>query len=464
MSGSIKARSALAATSLALAGCLSSQPGPSALFLTATPPARWASPAPRSSPTHWLSDLDDARLTALVHEALEQNSDLTAVAARLRQAEARRLLAGAERFPEIDADTNASRRQSAGESRAGSFSPGRRNNFDLGLNFGWEIDLWGRLRDRHRAASHDANAARADLEAARLSLAANVAKAWYNLTEAERLVDLGERTRRSFAEALSSVERKFERGLQLDGALDVTLSRANLAASESNLEARRRERDEATRTLETLLGRYPAGKAAARASLPPLRQRVPAGLPSTLLLRRPDLLAAERRHAAALSRVSASKKNLLPAIRLTSSAGYTSSDLARLLEPNQLIWNLASGLAQPLVDGGQRRAELKLTKAQRDEIAADYASIALEAFREVETALGAEQFLERQTVALRRAEENSRAAEKLALDRYDKGQADIILVLEAQRRAFDSEAARIRLENARLQNRLDLYLALGGSF
>jgi outer membrane protein TolC len=151
-------------------------------------------------------------------------------------------------------------------------------------------------------------------------------------------------------------------------------------------------------------------------------------------------------------------------IRLTSGAGYTSSELGRLLEPNQLVWNIAAGLAQPLIDGGRRRAEIRLSEAERDEIAADYAAVALEAFREVETALAAEAFLDRQTAALRRAEESSRAAERLALDRYDKGQADIIVVLEAQRRAFDSEAARIRAENARVQNRLDLYLALGGSF
>jgi outer membrane protein, multidrug efflux system len=464
MNGSINGRSLVAAGSLTLAGCLSTAPAPPPLPPAATTPARWTSPAPPASPTRWLSTLGDPRVTALVHEALTNNSDLTAVAARLRRAEARRLLVGSERFPEIDAEANASRRQSAGESRAGSFSPGRRNNFDLGLNFAWEIDLWGRVREGHRAAGYEVGAARADLDAARLSLAANVAKAWYNLIETERLVDLGERTRRSFAEALGTVERKFERGLQLDGALDVTLSRANLAASEASLEARRRERDQATRTLETLVGRYPRGEVAARSSLPTLRQRVPAGLPSNLLLRRPDILAAERRHAAALSRISASKKALLPAIRLTSSAGYTSSDLARLIDPNQLIWNIAAGLAQPVIDGGRRRAEIKLTEADRDEIAAEYASIALEAFREVETALGAEQFLDRQTDALRRAEENSRAAEKLALDRYDKGQVDIIVVLEAQRRAFDSEAARIRLENARLQNRIDLYLALGGAF
>ena len=378
------------------------------------------------------------------------------MAARLRQAESRRVIAGADRLPSLGADAGSAR------SRTGQATPA--SDFSLGLNLSWEIDLWGRLRDRSHAADLDRDAAAADQQAARLSLAANTGKAWLNVIEAEQQVALSERTRKTFAEALAIVEQQFDRGLQPgDGGLAVSLSRANLASSEATVQARLRERDQARRALETLLGHYPAGRVPTRTTLPGLRSPVSAGLPADLLLRRPDLQAAERRYAAATARIGEARKNLLPSVALTASGGYASAQLAELVQPTALLARLAGNLAAPLFEGGRRRAEVALTQAQRDEIASDYAATALRAFREVETALAAEKYLQAQVAALARAAAAATEAEKTALDRYSRAQSDIVTVLESQRRAFDTQAALLRAQNALLQNRLDLYLALGGA-
>lgn len=446
----------------ALTACQTLDPAPD---IGVPLPEDWTVAASNASPDGWLENFAAPELKKLVHEALAANPDLAAVAARLDQARARTRIAAADRLPAIEADANASRRQSAGESRLGSFRPGRRDNFDLGLATQWEIDLWGRLADQHAASRLLESAAAADLQAARLSLAANVAKAWVGLIEARRQVELARRSTESFSAALSSVERQFDRGLQGDsGGVDVSLSRAALASSRAALAERQQELDSATRALEVLLGRYPAGVARSDSQLPRLRGRIPAGLPSELLLRRPDLLAAARRHSAELRRHSAARKALLPAFRLTGSTGYTSSELRNLLDPTQLIWSIAAGLTQPVFEGGALRAGARLSEARARELAAEYASAALTALAEVESALAAEQFLDQRLDALREAAHSAQEAQELALERFGRGQVPFLSLLEAQRRAFDTQAALIRAEATRLQNRIDLHLALGGGF
>jgi outer membrane protein, multidrug efflux system len=412
----------------------------------------------------WMDVFEDERLKALVTEALGANPDLSAAAARLRQAEAREVLGGADRFPRVEAEMNASRRQSVGESRAGSFSAGRRNNFDLGLNFAWEVDLWGRIRDRHVAAGHDTEAAEHDLAAARLSLSVNVAKGWCQVVESGRQLGLAERSLASYRAALGSLEASLGRGVREIDALDITLSRANVATAEAAVQARLRDRDTARRTLETLAGRYPAGAVMVEGELPGVRGDVPCGVPSGLLARRPDIRAAEQRAAASLGRVSAARKGLLPRISLSGSSGTTSPELRDLLDPNRLIWSIAGGLVQPVFEGGRRIAETQLAQAQADEVAAVYSRATLQAFREVESTLAAEQTLSMQWAALRTAADQAALAERLAQERYDRGQVDIIAVLESQRRAFESQSARLRVEHSRVQNRLDLVLALGGGW
>jgi outer membrane protein TolC len=268
----------------------------------------------------------------------------------------------------------------------------------------------------------------------------------------------------SFRGNLATVDSNFDKGVPGVTALDVRFARSNLASAEANLENRKRGRDESRRVLEALMGRYPGGEMATEGKLPKLRTEIPAGSPSSLLLRRPDIAAAERRTAAALQQAKASRKALLPTFRLTGDARTISEDLAELIDTDKIIKSFVKSVSQPIFQGGALRADVKLADAQVEELAQRYAAVALTAFREVETALAAGQYLEAQIVALRKFAEESKEAEKLAVSQYERGLAGILNVLESQRRAFDSQSSLIRAENQRLLNRIDLCLALGGGF
>jgi multidrug efflux system outer membrane protein len=258
------------------------------------------------------------------------------------------------------------------------------------------------------------------------------------------------------------IEERYRAGIVT--ALDVRLARENEATARSVLAQRRREHDAATRSLEVLLGRYPAGGLRPPAALPAVVRPVPVGLPSELLERRPDLVAARTRLAAADARARAARKNRLPSISLTATGGTASDRLRDLLDWDHLVWSLVSGITQPLFSGGRLSAESALAKARDREALAAYARAALDAFREVEAALNAEGHYTEQERALRTAASESREAASLAAERYGQGLIDIVTLLESQRRAFNAESARLRTVRDRLDNRVDLYLALGGDF
>jgi outer membrane protein TolC len=191
---------------------------------------------------------------------------------------------------------------------------------------------------------------------------------------------------------------------------------------------------------------------------------VPAGLPAEILARRPDVRAAALRLEATDERLSSARKNRLPDIRLTASGGVSSIELRDLLDFDALVWSIAANLALPIFEGGRLDAERDLARAEVEEVLADYAQVVLVAFREVEVALTAERYLARQESALRVAARESEEADLLALERYRFGLVDIITWLEARRRAFNAKSTLIAVSNRRLQNRIALYLALGGDF
>jgi len=422
-------------------------------------PADWSSvsdsPGVRQG---WLSDFEQSPLPALVEEAVSVNYDLRAAAARVAQARARARIVGANRQPQIDAGL--------GVSRSGLSTGGGRSltvdSFGANVAASWELDVWGRLANDTLAAARDADAVAADYDAARLSLAAGVAQAWFDAVESELQVALAEETVRNFRDNLEIVSEGFRIGIS--DALDVRLERANLAGAESELEASRLARDRAVRGLEVLLGRYPAGELAIATSLPGIETEVPAGLPAALLMRRPDVRAAVLRLEASDERLNSARKNRLPDIRLTANGGVSSNALRNLLDFDALVWSVAADLALPIFQGGRLDAERELARAEVEEVLADYAQAVLVAFREVEVALTAERFLVRQESALRVAARESQEAELLALERYRAGLVEFITWLEARRRAFNAKSTLIVVSNRRLQNRIALYLALGGDF
>ncbi len=420
----------------------------------------------------WVGDFTDARLPALVQEALDHNRDLRAAAARVEAARALARVEAAGLRPQLSGRFEAARRQSLFFDFPSFGTPGATGgdappaaslstSYGLGLDATWELDLWGRLRNNAAGALADAEAAAADARGARLSIAAQTAQAWLDAVTTRLQLRLARETEESFAANARVIARRYDQGLS--DALDLRLIRSSAAAARSAVALQHRALDSRVRQVETLLGRYPAGALNAATNLPSLRRPVPAGLPDSLLTRRPDITAAERRWSAAGARRAAAARDRLPGISLTGSAGTSSDELESLTDEDYEVWSLAATLRQPFYTGGRIRSARRQAEARERAAAAEYASTVLTAFREVESSLQAERDLARQIEALRAAAEDAEAAETLAWERYQQGLVDIITVLETQRRTFDTRSRLLEIRNARLQNRITLYLALGGA-
>jgi NodT family efflux transporter outer membrane factor (OMF) lipoprotein len=415
----------------------------------------------------WWSDFRDQDLAQLITLALEANRDLAAAAARVEAAAAEARIAGADLSPQLAValDGGRAKRNFIGfpiPGSQGSVLSTTTTTYTTGLSISWEADLWGRLRSGRAAATAGLAAAEAELAAARLSLSGQTAKAWFGLVEAGQQTELARTTVASRRLTREQIERRYAAGIR--GPLDLRLARSSEAAAEALLGQRQRQLDAAARRLDLLLSRYPGGTPDGATALPPLPPPAPAGLPSELVRRRPDLLAAERRLAAAGFRISRARAALYPSLRLTGSAGSSSNELDDLLDSDFSVWNLAGSLLQPLFQGGRLRAGVELSEARYREISSLYAQSVLRALSEVETALTAEGLLRRQAEALATAAAEAAAAERLAKDRYGRGVGDYLAVLAAQVQALDAASQLLSARRALLDTRVDLHLALGGGF
>jgi NodT family efflux transporter outer membrane factor (OMF) lipoprotein len=416
---------------------------------------------------NWWSYLGDADLTALIEEAFRQNHDLKIAAARMDAALAQSQIAGADIYPRANVSFDSARRQ---QNFVGLPIPGagdrvltsRSTTHGVALNLSWELDLWGRVRAGRQAALTEAQASTNDFRAAQQSLAAQTAKAWIAATEAGRQLDLARDTAKNYSTTAQQVRTRYERGIR--PPLDLRLSLASESGAKALVAQRERELQSAQRQLEILLGRYPSAKQGGAKELPKLQKEIPAGLPSELLDRRPDLVAAERRMAGANTRVQEARAALFPRIALTTTGGRSSSELSDLLSNQFNVWALAANVAQPIFEGGRLRGNIKLAQARAREASESFAATTLRAFSEVENALASEELLTRREIDLAEATEQSTAAVRLAEQRYNAGLEDFVTLLEAQRRALESESQLLSVRRLRLDNRIDLHLALGGGF
>jgi NodT family efflux transporter outer membrane factor (OMF) lipoprotein len=332
----------------------------------------------------------------------------------------------------------------------------------VSVDLSWEIDLWGRLSAQARQGLAAFQASQADYQGVRLSIAGQTAKAWFAVAEAQLQLDLAERTVASLTRSRDQVRDRFERGIR--PPLDLRLALAQLHGAEAAVEARKRQLDFASRQLEVLLGLYPGREIEFPRELIGTPAGVPSGLPAELVSRRPDLVAAERRLTATQEQLKVARASLYPRLSLTASGGTSTAELTDLVKGDFSVWSLAGNLVAPLFSGGRLRAGVDLAEAGVDANVATYIGTALRAYSEVEITLAAEVLLAARAEDLEQAASQSRAAERLAMDRYRSGLEAYITVLDSQRRTFEAESAWIAGRRERLDNRVDLYLALGGGF
>jgi len=326
----------------------------------------------------------------------------------------------------------------------------------------WELDLWGRVRYGKAAASAQYASVQADFEYGRQSLAALVAKSWFLATEA-RLQRENATQAVNTAEQLLDVSRQRQK-VGVGDEYDVSVAQANLDTYRDNLRQLELAYEQSLRALELLLGRYPAAAIEASEQLAKMPPPVPAGLPSELLERRPDVLAAERRVAASFNRVGEAKAAMLPKISLTAGVSAVSSDLFVLKDHDNPIWSLGANLLAPIYQGGALRAQVEIRTAEQKQALAEYAQAGLRAFGEVENALSTEFAVKDRQVLLTRAVSDNERALELANVRYRVGAVDLRSVSQQQLALFAARSSLIRVQSEARVQRVNLYLALGGSF
>ncbi len=451
-----------------LAGCAQTVDRPDRAFTVEAPQA-WSAAPDQTVPVRgdWWEYFTDPGLDKAIHEALERNKDLAAAAARIDAAEAQARIAGAASLPEVSAGFSRQRQRL---NFIGLPIPGHEGEVlsntvttaGLSLNLSWEADVWGKIKAGQLAAVSELQASEADLAGARLSLTGQTAKAWFAAIEAKRQVGLARATVESFELSAQRVRARFEAGVR--PSLDLRLALTAVDQAKALLQQRQQQADASVRELEILVGKYPAAEYALAEDLPDPPKGVPAGLPSELVHRRPDLLASERRLLAADARIEQDKAALRPSFSLTSATGTSTNRLQDILSGEVFIWNLLGGLTQPIFNNGRLKATVRQSEAAAREAAALYENEVLHAYREVEVSLAADHYLEQREESLDSAVKNAMKAQELAEERYRSGLADIITVLDSQRTALDSESAWLAVRRARLDNRVDLHLALGGGF
>ena len=447
----------LAAGLLATACVLKKPPEATAIQKEAMPtlsvPATWAATDGAVTVSdNWLSTFQDDKLTAAVAEALAHNAELRITAARMEQAQLYARLAGAKLYPSVDVLARGGGKMSGDQSGLQGAA----------LTATWEIDLWGRVRYGRAAAAADAASAMADYEYARQSIAAQVAKAWFMTIEAQQQAALARRTIQHNEEMvrLATVRLKIGAGNEED----VFMARAAVGSYLDALRQIELARDDSRRALEVLLGRYPAAEADVSPRLPEQPDAVPAGLPSELLERRPDVIAAERRVAAAFHRIHEAKAARLPKISLTTGVSAISSDLFVLKSRDNPVWNLGANLLAPIFTGGALKTQVAIRTAEQKEAIAAYAAVGLRAFNEIESALATEfAARDREQILAATLSDNQRA---LAVVRaqYKIGSTDLRFVTQRELTLNAAESGLLRVQAEQRIQRVNLHLALGGSF
>lgn len=424
-----------------------------------------AAAGPVAAPDHaWWSDFGSPELDALVGEALAASPDMAAAAARVMAARGRLESADASRLPSVEVGGTASRAQST-LARFGGVGSFTQDFFTATANAAYELDLWGRLSRTRRAAWAAALASEADRRTVQQALIADVTRGWLAVHEAQAQLELARGTAAAYARSRDMVEDRYLAGVA--GAVDLHLARQTLSSAEALVALREQELAATRRGLELLLGRYPAGALTAGtpglAELPAL-PAVPAGMPASLLERRPDIRAAELRLLAAVETVGATKAELFPRLALTGEAGYNASVLEELLKDASQVWSLAGGLTMPLLNRGATTGRVDTARGDAAEAEAAYVKIVLNGFREVESALSADHRQRERRDALRDGVGHARRALSLAEDRYRQGLDGYQTVLESQRRLLQAEGDRLAAERAWRAARVDLVQALGGDW
>ncbi len=426
----------------------------------------------------WWDDFGDPELAGLVDEVLANNLDIRKATAAILESRADYVQVRADRFPTVDVKAGAQKQRQPllGFSPDGDTSEiqdqasisfptyTKYDSFTFSFPAAFEIDLWGRLARAQEAARAELLGTEESRRTVVQTVVAEAITLYFQVESLERRIAITAESISNFRRSLAIVEGRYERGLT--SVLDVRQARRTLAQAEAAMPALRQDLGTVQQGLAVLLGRYPETRPPRAPRPDPLLRlaSVPPGLPSELLLRRPDIRTAEASLMALNALVGVAKASRFPRIALTGAFGYTSDELDRLVRPESELWNMAAGLTQPLFHFGKLKAVQKAAEARYVQGEAEYARTLLTAFAEVEGSLLArKEQQERRRLMLSFLEE-ARATQRVAEGRYERGLVDYLIVLEAQQVRFQAEESMVLVDLAILNNRVTLYRALGGSW
>ena len=409
-----------------------------------------ATPADAAPKGKWWEAFNDPVLNALMEEVTVSNQELKAAEARYRQARAGVESARSGLFPTIGGSTGASRSRDSGQ------------RYTISLDARWEIDLWGRIRRLIEAARAGEEASAADLEAARLSLQAELATNYFQLRVTDTTRDLLEDTVKAFQASYKVTQNRYNAGVA--ARVDVVQAESQLLSTEAQLLELRITRAQLEHAIAVLTGRPPALFTLEPRQFHVRIPHVPPGLPSTLVERRPDVAAAERRMAAANARIGVSQAAYFPALNLTGSAGFASDRLRTLFSAPSRFWSLGLGLAGTLLDFGGRSAAVDVSRAAYEETVAEYRQTVLESFQEVENNLAAVHWLAEAGRVQQEAARAARESVVLTVNQYKAGTVSYLNVVQVQATQLAEERATVSLLGRRLAATVALIRALGGDW
>jgi multidrug efflux system outer membrane protein len=481
---------------LFVAGCLVSPGclvGPDYRPPAPVAPADWASLATRptgpaatqvsvvtadpADTVRWWQQFDDRTLDRLVRESLAANLDVAQAIARVRQARASRAIAVGGLFPSVDL-AGSYRRTGRGDSggttvtdsalgaTGGGGSGGSRNDqFQLGFDAAWEIDVFGGLRREVEASDADIRAAVDDLQNVRVTLVSEVAVNYFALRSAQQRTAFAERNLGIQRKSLDLTKRRVVGGFL--SRLDLANAEAQVASTEAAIPALQQAARSSIFDLALLLGREPASLVDALSPgspIPPTPPVVPAGLPMDVLRRRPDVRRAEEQLHAATARIGVATADWFPRVTLNGSFGSDANRAKGLFNYGNTLWSVGPNVSWNIFDAGRIRANIVLTEARQQELLAAYRQVVLTAFRDAEQALTAYDYEQRRRVSLRASAEANRRAVQIAQTLYAQGQTDFVNVLTAQQGLLSSEDAMVQSDQQVAANLVAIYKALGGGW
>lgn len=417
-------------------------------------------PEARPQPRSWWRLYRDRTLSGLVERALVQNQELTAAAARMRQARALSEAARSEYFPEINFRANANRSKVRYLGAVSSSTT--QNNFVVPLDFSYEIDAWGAVRRRVESATASAAAAEESLTAMRLTIAGEVAQTYWALRAVDRdQVVLG-RALMIRREALKLLDKQRDAGT-ISG-LDLARAETQVASAEAELARLDQDRSGLVGALAVLAGTSASGFAVPGSGDLPPPPEVPVTVPSDLLRQRPDIRAAERRVAAANADIGVAEAAFYPSFKINAGGSLSAATLSDLFDASALIWSLGAEAAAPTIRGNLLKSQKQAAVAAHEATSAEYRQTVLEAVREVEIALQAAAILVRRQTAQNQALAAARKAFDLSSKRFESGLVSFLDVVDAERTLLETERAANAIQAERLAVSVSLVKALGGEW